>query len=143
MQREAAVSELVSALLITAVLVAGAAILLSGLTSRYPPVVVPHTQFEIWNESDCVLIQATGGDPLLDGYYYIRVVHDLQSDTLRSDDPRISTTLGTNNLTTGNTLNFTPNIPLLNARVQVIYLDGTGNRERNMSEFVLFEKILR
>ena len=126
MQREDAVSELVSALLLAVVIVAGAAVFLVALTSQYPPVIMPDSSVEVWNEGKTIFVQSTGGDPLPMGSYNITVISKSSAPEYPlSNYSNISNTLGNYNLSTGNTIYFNTSIsPLADAHVQVIYQKG-------------------
>lgn len=147
MKQESAVSELIGALSIAAILVALSAIVLSNLLSFYPPQILPDPRIDIYNETysnhaipgkleNTIHITSYGGNPLPSNAYLIKV-HTKNGDYLnKTNELKIES--GVNkDLLPGNVLNFTDSDFSVDT-VDVIYRDP-----KTQSETLMFRKDLR
>lgn len=150
MKAEAAVSELISALLLVAILITASSIVLVILTSQYPPKILPDPRLEIWNKTtqgsdntpnNTIFIQSTGGDPLYENEYVFRAIPVSGTPyTIYSDSPTVNNTSGNGNLTTGNTINFSVKSTPVISSVQVIYRENGNLHNNSTYEVLLYEK---
>jgi len=144
MEKEYALSELISALLLISVLVAASAVILAILSSQYPPEIIPDPRLDIWNETsgpdNIVFVQSQGGDELKKGDYYFRVIKVTgESSTFFSDSSYVHNTSGSSNFTTGNIINFSVPISPDIASIQVIYRKN-GLNNPGQYDVLMYEK---